>query len=141
MKKSYRQGRMGEEIRRIVSELLVKGLKDPKLSGAVSVSGVDVTGDGSHATLYILAQWKAAGETVGECEKKELLNALGRAKGLLRREIGSQLHLRHAPELVFKLDVSQEYGRRIESIFSGLTYSAENEGDACTDAGERDTGE
>jgi ribosome-binding factor A len=122
MKRAYRQGRMGEEIRRIVSELLVKELKDPRLSGLVSVSGVEVTGDGGYATLYIMAPGKAPGEAADEATKKDVLDAFGRAKGLLRREIGSRLRLRHAPELVFKIDVSQEYGEHIEQIFRSLAH-------------------
>lgn len=54
MGKGYRQGRLGEEIRRIVSEMLINGIKDPRLAGKMlSVSGVSVTRDGSYATCYL----------------------------------------------------------------------------------------
>ena len=44
MGKGYRQGRLGEEIRRILSEMLINGIKDPRLAGKIlSVSGVSVT--------------------------------------------------------------------------------------------------
>ena len=44
MGKGYRQGRLGEEIRKIISEMLISGVKDPRLSGQfISISGVDVT--------------------------------------------------------------------------------------------------
>jgi ribosome-binding factor A len=113
---------MGEEIRRIVSDLLVRELKDPRLSGMLSVSGVDVTSDGGYATLYIMAPGGADGEAADEARKKDILDAFARAKGLLRKEIGSRLQLRHAPELAFRIDASQEYGERIERIFRGLAY-------------------
>ena len=51
MGKGYRQGRLGEEIRRIVSEMLINGIKDPRLEGKmISDSGVSETRDGSNAT-------------------------------------------------------------------------------------------
>ena len=54
MGKGYRQGRLGEEIRRILSEMLINGIKDPRLAGKIlSVSGVSVTRDGSYATCYL----------------------------------------------------------------------------------------
>ena len=55
MGKGYRPGRLAEEIRRIVSEMLLRELKDPRFKGMVSVSAVDVTEDGSYATLYVTA--------------------------------------------------------------------------------------
>jgi ribosome-binding factor A len=54
MGRVYRKGRLGEEIRRIVSNMLLKEIKDPRLSGGiVTVSGVEVTEDGSYATIFI----------------------------------------------------------------------------------------
>ena len=56
MGKGYRPGRLGEEIKKITSDLLLKELKDPRLEGSlVSVTAVDVTGDGSIATVYLSA--------------------------------------------------------------------------------------
>ena len=51
MGKGYRQGRLGEEIRKIVSEMLLRDIKDPRLQSAmVSLSGVEMTSYGSYAT-------------------------------------------------------------------------------------------
>ena len=56
MGKGYRQGRLGEEIRKIISRMLLKDLKDPRFEGRmISVSAVDVTKDNSYATCYITA--------------------------------------------------------------------------------------
>ena len=52
MGRGYRAGRLGEEIRKVASELLIHQLKDPRLmTGMVGVTGVDVSADGSYATL------------------------------------------------------------------------------------------
>lgn len=120
MGKGYRQGRLGEEIRRIVSDLLLRELKDPRLSGMVSISAVDVTEDGSYATLYITVLGASASEESSREEKEEVLSAFKSAKGLIRREIGNQVKLRHVPDLTFKIDESLEYGRHISKIIDEL---------------------
>ena len=52
MGKGYRQGRIGEEIRRIISEMLLSDLKDPRLDSMISITDVEVTKDNSYATVY-----------------------------------------------------------------------------------------
>ncbi|MDR1247591.1 MAG: 30S ribosome-binding factor RbfA [Clostridiales Family XIII bacterium] len=120
MKKSYRTDRMAEEIRRIVSEMFLRELKDPGLKGVAGISDVEVTGDGSFATLYILVSCDPDRDSADDREKQDVLDAFHRAKGLLRREIGARLQLKHTPDLIFKIDVSQEYGRHIDRIFEEL---------------------
>ncbi|MDD3167935.1 MAG: 30S ribosome-binding factor RbfA [Eubacteriales bacterium] len=120
MGKGYRQGRLSEEIRRIVSDLLLREIKDPRLSGIVSISAVEVTEDGSYATLYITKLGSNAAEETGADEKNDLLTAFKSAKGLIRREIGKQIKLRHVPDLLFKMDTSLEYGRHITKLIDEL---------------------
>ncbi|MCQ4636545.1 30S ribosome-binding factor RbfA [Anaerovorax odorimutans] len=121
MGKGHRQGRLGEEIRRIISDLLLRELKDPRLkSGMVSVSAVEVTSDGSYATVYITVLGLDLKHEDSKKIQEDTLAALGSAKGLIKREIGRQVKLRHIPELIFKMDTSLEYGRHIEEIIQGL---------------------
>lgn len=120
MGKGYRPGRLGEEIRRIVSDLLLKEIKDPRLSGIVSISAVEVTEDGSYATIYITKLGIKASEDTSEEEKNDVLAAFRSAKGLIRREIGKQIKLRHVPDLLFKIDNSLEYGRHISKLIDEL---------------------
>jgi ribosome-binding factor A len=120
MGKGYRSGRLGEEIRRIISDLLLREIKDPRLSGIVSVSAVEVTEDGSYATVYITKLGSKASEETSSEEKNDVLAAFKSAKGLIRREIGKQIKLRHVPDLMFKLDTSLEYGRHISKLIDEL---------------------
>ena len=120
MGKGYRTGRLGEEIRKIVSDLLLKEIKDPRLSGFVSISAVEVTEDGSYATIFFTVLGKNASEDTSDEEKKEVLAAFISAKGLIKREIGRQIKLRHVTELLFKMDTSLEYGRHITKIIGEL---------------------
>ncbi|WP_206457820.1 30S ribosome-binding factor RbfA [Anaerovorax sp. IOR16] len=127
MGKGYRAGRLGEEIRRIVSGMLLKELKDPRFKGMVSVSAVDVTSDGSYATLYITAMNFGPNKELSEEEKEDVLLAFRKSKGRIRSEIGRQVKLRHIPELIFKFDTSMEYGLYMEKIIGKLAIKHDDE--------------
>lgn len=120
MGKGHRTGRLGEEIKKIISELLVRGLKDPRLSAMISVTAVEVTNDGSYATVFLSVLGLNPDEEKAEKQQQDTLDALNSAKGFIRKEIGRQVKLRHVPDLIFKIDKSLEYGRHISKIISDL---------------------
>ena len=129
MGKGYRKGRLSEEIRRIVSSMLLKEIKDPRLSGIVTVSAVEVTEDGSYATIFFTKMGSNAAEEISGEEKDEVLTAFKSAKGLIRREIGKQIKLKHVPDLLFKIDTSLEYGRHISKLINELDIEKTEEED------------
>ena len=135
MGKGYRQGKLGEEIRKIISELLLREIKDPRLSGMVSISAVEVTADGSYATAYVSVLGLTSSSEASEEEKEEVLFAFRSAKGLIKREIGKQIKLRHVPEVLFKMDTSMEYGRHITKLIHDLVIEG-NEDDNKDDEDE-----
>ncbi len=121
MGKGHRQERLGEEIRKIISDLLLRELKDPRLRAEmVSVTAVNVTSDGSYATVYLTALGLGPQQGESKEQQEDVLAAMRSAKGLIRREIGKQVKLRHVPDLIFKMDTSLEYGRHIEEIIQSL---------------------
>jgi phosphoesterase RecJ-like protein len=122
-RKSYRSGRIGEEIKRVIGEMLLRELKDPRFSGFVSVTGVKAADDGSFATVYITMLGTGVASAAAEGEKRDVLRAFDSAKGLIRRELGARLQLRRTPDLQFKFDTSGEYGRHIEEIIHTLSVS------------------
>lgn len=133
MAKGYRAGRLAEEIRKITGNMLLFELKDPRLKGKmVSVSGVDVSDDGSYATVYLSVLGKSISEDADEKEKDDILKAMKSASGVIRREIGKNVKLRHVPELSFKIDNSIEYGRHMSKIIDSLgidKYDSEDDGE------------
>ena len=129
MGKGHRQGRLGEEIRRIISELLLRGLKDPRLSAMISVTAVEVTSDGSYATVYLSVLGPDPDEEKAQLQQEETLEAMKSAKGFIRKEIGRQVKLRHVPDLIFRIDKSMEYGRHISKIIDGLDIMHDEEDD------------
>ena len=127
MGKGYRQGRLGEEIRKIISELLLKELKDPRLSAMISVTAVEVTSDGSYATIYLsVLGLSSAAEDMGK-QQQDVIEGMNHAKRLIRKEIGRQVKLRHVPDLIFKIDRSMEYGRHIDKIINDLDIKHDSE--------------
>jgi len=120
MGRGYRPDRIGEEIRRIISDLLLHGLKDPRLHSLISITAVDVTSDYSYATVYftVLGTQSQAQE-----ELEDVIAGFESSKGFIRSKIGAALRLKHTPELIFKVDRSQEYGRHIDEIIETLEYS------------------
>lgn len=113
-----RTGRVGEEIKKELSVMIQRELKDPRI-GFVTVTGVDVTSDLSQAKVYL----SVLGD---EDQKKDTLKALDKATGFLRTEIGKRIRLRHTPELIFKIDESIAYGSRIEKLLDEISEEGEN---------------
>ena len=81
----------------------------------VSVTAVDVTRDGSYATVY-LTVFKMGDQTAVDQAKDEVIEAMNSCKGLIKKEIGKHVRVRHTPELIFKMDESLDYGRHIDQL-------------------------
>ncbi len=117
MGKGYRSERLGEEIRKIISDMLLRDLKDPRLSsGMVSLTGCSVTSDGSYATVYLSVL--PYGETDRQMAEADILEGLEHSKGTIKKAIWKKVKLRHIPELIFKLDESMEYGRHMDELIA-----------------------
>ncbi|MBU5254798.1 30S ribosome-binding factor RbfA [Tissierella praeacuta] len=98
-----RLNRISEEVKRVVSELIYNGLKDPRVNSMTTITKVEVTRDLRYAKIYV--------SVFGNKEEKEnTLLGLESAKGFIRKEIGNRIDLRYAPEPIFILDESIEQG-------------------------------
>ena len=109
---SHRTDRIDEEVKRELGAV-IRELKDPRISGVVSVVAVNVTKDLSYAKAYI---------SVLGTEKQQSDTILGikSAAGFIRKEIGHRLNLRHTPQFSFILDNSIKHGAHINDIISSL---------------------
>ena len=99
---------MGEALREELAALVEGELGDPRI-GLVSVSEVHLGSDGKTARVFITA----AGN---DEEAEQSLEGLNAARGYIRHELTRRLGVRQAPEVVFVLDRSDEYGGRIEEL-------------------------
>ena len=101
---SNRIGRINEEIQREMSAL-IPTVKDPRVSGMISITAVEATPDLKYAKIYI--------SMLNPRDASQVLKGLTSASGYLRRELGRNLRLRNTPELSFVLDGSIDQGARI----------------------------
>lgn len=101
---SNRIGRINEEVQRELAAL-IPGVKDPRVTGMISVTAVDVTQDLKFAKVYI--------SVLNKEDSDQVLKGLKSASGYLRRELGRALNLRHTPELTFFRDDSMAKGAHI----------------------------
>lgn len=107
-----RTDRLDLLIRQELAEVILREVADPRVRRAV-VSEVHVTPNLSLARVAV----SIVGE---EAERAEVLAALGRARGFLRRELARRLRLRVIPELEFSLDRGAEHSVRIAQLLEDL---------------------
>ena len=101
---SNRIGRINEEIQRELASL-IPNVKDPRVTGMISVTAVDTTPDLRYAKVYI--------SVLDKSDSTQVLKGLKSASGWLRRELGHALQLRYTPELTFVQDDSIDKGAHI----------------------------
>ena len=106
--KSNRMNKIDEELKKEISSIISTELKNPHLTGLISVSKVKTTPDLRYAKVYVTM--------INEKSKKENLSILKKSSGFIRSEIAKKINLRYTPELVFEFDESLEYGTRIDEI-------------------------
>ncbi len=122
-----RPDRVSEAIREEVATFLTDGVKDPRVRGLVTVTGVDVTRDLRHAKVFV----SILGDDAG---RRETLDGLEAMASHLRGHIGRALRLRSAPEIAFKYDQSVTYAARIETLLEKVRQEREGDGDPAGDA-------
>jgi ribosome-binding factor A len=110
-----RSRRVGEQMQRLLGEILVREVKDPGAYG-VSVTAVDVSKDLSHATVWFSLLDPAA-------DPAPAAAALARASGLIRGKLGRAMYIRHVPELHFRHDESLERGARLSDLINRAVAS------------------
>lgn len=110
---NYRAGRINEELKKEISNIIRNEIKDPRVSGMVSVTDVTATKDLRYAKVMISIFGN-------ETEKQETLEALKNSSGFIRREVGHRVKLRYTPELIIELDNSIEHGMHINSLIQKI---------------------
>lgn len=102
-----RTRRIAEEIRKVVSTMLISGIKDPRITSMVSVTDVEVTNDLSYAYVYV--------SILGGDEESSLIG-LKSAVNYIRREVSKNVKLRHTPQIIFKVDDSIKKGMYMSDL-------------------------
>ena len=107
-----RTERIEEEVKKVASKVIDRELKDPRLTGMISVTKVYVSKDLKYCKIYV--------SMLGVKDEKEAMDALKSSAGYLRKEIGDNIRMHSTPEVEFILDDSIAYGNKIEQIIKDL---------------------
>jgi ribosome-binding factor A len=103
-----RSQRVADRIMEEVTDILHRQIGDPRIA-QITITGVKLSDDLRNAKIYFV-------ELGQETCKAETIEALKKAGGFLRRELGKKLQLRYVPEITFIVDQSFAYGNRIDRL-------------------------
>jgi len=118
---SNRINRINEEIQKELSSLL-RTVKDPRVQNTmISITRVETTPDLRYTKVYV--------SFLQEERVKEAMAGLKSAGGYLRRQLGSNLQLRYAPEIVWALDDSITYGAKMLKLINSLEVKQDENSD------------
>ena len=118
-KNNNRIGRIDEEYRKELSQIISYDLKNPNVTGMISVTKVKVTPDLKYAKVYI--------SILNSKNIKDTMDGLKKSSGFIRSELARRINLRNTPELVFEIDDSLEYGAKIDSILKEIIPEKKDE--------------
>ena len=108
--KSQRQLRVGEELRHLISNALLRETFYDQIieNNTITITEVNVSPDLKNAIVYIMP--------LGGENKLEVLDSLNKSNGRIKKLISSNINLRQIPKLQFKIDETFEYAKNIENI-------------------------
>ncbi len=115
---SYRLEKINKQFQREIALLLELRIKKEDVKSAV-ITGVDCSRDLGTADVFFT--------TLDTDKKGDLQKRLQSVSGTLRSMLGKKLHLKQIPELHFKEDKSEEYGRYIDSILDSINDKENDE--------------
>ncbi len=105
--KKYRLERLNETIKREISEIVFKEVKDPRIKGLVTFTEVDVSPDLRQAKVYVSIFG------LSEEESKKVIAGLKSAESFIKYRVSKNLRLKYTPDLIFIKDDTIERGSRI----------------------------
>lgn len=120
-KNNTRFERINEELKKEISHIISYELKNPNVTGLISVTKAKVTPDLKYAKIYV--------SILNSKNDNETLEGLKKSSGFIRSQIAKRINLRITPELVFEKDDSMEYGAKIDSILRGLKKEENDKGE------------
>jgi ribosome-binding factor A len=119
MPSKLRIARIADRIRNELSEMLIKELQDPRLSG-VMVTDVSLDRELAYADIYVSA-------VEGKERAPEVLEGFRSASGFIRRALTERIDLRSSPRIRFHWDVTPERADHIERLLTSLQNEESNE--------------
>jgi ribosome-binding factor A len=123
MAQSRRVERVASLIRREISELLIGGIKDERVSqGMVSVTSVEVAGDLQHCKIFVSVFGS-------DSDREQAMAGLRSASAFVKGELSRRLKMRRTPEVVFVLDRGIEKGTSVLGLLNRLEDERQEKGE------------
>ena len=116
---SIRKERLEELIKRIVSDLLIKEIKDPRI-GFITITGVELSRDYSYARIGVSVLGSPR-------EMRQTLEGLKSAAGFIQHKVGKNIRLRVTPRIDFFLDSSVADGVEMVNLLDDLVNDKDRE--------------
>ena len=107
-----RAERVSGQVHRVLSDLILKGVNDPRLAQA-TITGVAMSRDLRIAKVYFVAHDNVY-------DQSAIAAGFESAKGFIKRELARELGLRYMPELKFFYDASFDYGAHINRVLKSI---------------------
>ncbi len=112
--------RINSEIRKALSTILAEEIRDPRLTGIISIVDVNTTNDLSHCNILV---------SIYDKDKQEVqksFHALQHCAGYIRKLLAGRVDLRITPELHFKLDDGFDNSEKMNKLIDSLNIPKEN---------------
>ncbi len=124
-----RRMRLQSVIQDELSQLIPREVKDPRIP-SITITAVEVTQDGSQATLFITILGGAQGghngvapltEPEAKLRMQNCISGLASASGFMRRHLARILKVRYIPTLIFREDKGFENAIRVQELLSQIS--------------------
>ena len=113
-----RTSRVGDQIMKVVADLLLRKVRDPRVKD-VTLTGIEVSKDLRHSRIF----FSVMGETK-DIQKTQ--KGLDSARGFIKREIGSRMDIKYIPDIIFKYDPTLEKTEDLEKLFKKINLDKSN---------------
>ena len=113
-----RTSRVGDQIMKVVADLLLRKVRDPRVKD-VTLTGIEVSKDLRHSRIF----FSVMGETK-DIQKTQ--KGLDSARGFIKREIGSRMDIKYIPDIIFKYDPTLEKTEDLEKLFKKINLDKPN---------------
>lgn len=111
--KINRTDRLNSLLKEVISEVITREVRNPKVNVLITVTKVEISKDLQHARVFISVIGTAQ-------EKNSTLKALESAAGFIGISAAKKVTMRYFPQLTFKLDMSVEKQGRIDELLSKI---------------------
>ena len=103
-----RHERLEQDVKIALSDIIMNEVKEPSVTGLISVTDVKITPDQKYAKVYV--------SIFGKENKNKVVDALKKATGFIKKELGKRVRMRNMPDITFELDNSMEYGEHMDRV-------------------------